>query len=268
MDPAKLRENAPRPFAIVDDSPDDGADVVVTGWGLQLTDRAVFAWCDADSGHRASVGCSPLPTARCGWPRWLAPPAWCGCNPSNPAPSRAPQTESPNRRSQMRGGARREQTGMETSRAGLASMDRGGARIIGLACGPGGGGDAGGGECEWKKRAAGAPAATPPTVQVAQMAGAAPAIVPDKPRPPKPPRKPRVRNCGKNDSDVWKNLKPVRGKKYRDNGKAGKDRRFYDWDNTHNDIEVYDHNRKHLGVMDPQTGQMYKPAVPGRELQG
>ena len=33
-----------------------------------------------------------------------------------------------------------------------------------------------------------------------------------------------------------------------------------------NDIEVYDKNGKHLGSMDPTTGEMYKPAVPGRTI--
>jgi hypothetical protein len=56
MDLDKLRETAPRPFAIVQDGSDDASDVVVTGWGLQLIDRAVFAWCDTDVDHRASVG--------------------------------------------------------------------------------------------------------------------------------------------------------------------------------------------------------------------
>jgi hypothetical protein len=57
VDVAELRETAPRPFAIVQDSPGtDEADLVVTGWGLQLVDRAVFVWCDTDTGQHASVG--------------------------------------------------------------------------------------------------------------------------------------------------------------------------------------------------------------------
>ncbi|CAI2183521.1 8606_t:CDS:2, partial [Funneliformis geosporum] len=42
------------------------------------------------------------------------------------------------------------------------------------------------------------------------------------------------------------------------NGKSGDDKRFYRWDNTHNDIEVYDRRGRHLGSMDPRTGKMYK----------
>jgi hypothetical protein len=55
---AKLRDAAPRPFAIVQDSrAEDGTDVVtVTGWGLQLTDRAVFTWCDTDTDDQTTVG--------------------------------------------------------------------------------------------------------------------------------------------------------------------------------------------------------------------
>lgn len=39
-----------------------------------------------------------------------------------------------------------------------------------------------------------------------------------------------------------------------------------EWDHTHNDIEVYDNKGRHLGSMDPTTGKMYKPPVPGRTI--
>jgi hypothetical protein len=57
MDLDKLRETAPRAFAIVQD-PGGGPEVMVIGWGLQLVDRAIFAWCGSDSeaGQRSSVG--------------------------------------------------------------------------------------------------------------------------------------------------------------------------------------------------------------------
>ena len=42
---------------------------------------------------------------------------------------------------------------------------------------------------------------------------------------------------------------------------------LYEWDHAHNDIEVYDSNGKHLGSMDPITGEMYKPAVKGRKIE-
>jgi len=66
-------------------------------------------------------------------------------------------------------------------------------------------------------------------------------------------------------SPVWKSLKPYRDKT-RTNGLSGKDRRFYEWDNTHGDIEVYDNRGHHLGSMDPISGQMTKPAVSGRRI--
>ena len=59
MDLSKLRDEAPRPFAIVHEIPadDDGPDVlVVAGWGMQLADRAVFSWCDTETGDSSSVG--------------------------------------------------------------------------------------------------------------------------------------------------------------------------------------------------------------------
>lgn len=46
-----------------------------------------------------------------------------------------------------------------------------------------------------------------------------------------------------------------------------KNQRFYSWDNLHNEIEVFDRLGKHLGVMDPTTGEMIKSAVKGRWLK-
>ena len=40
-----------------------------------------------------------------------------------------------------------------------------------------------------------------------------------------------------------------------------------EWDHTHGDIEVYDKRGRHLGSMDPVTGNMSKPAVPGRKIE-
>ncbi|MEG0856827.1 MAG: colicin E3/pyocin S6 family cytotoxin [Terrisporobacter sp.] len=76
---------------------------------------------------------------------------------------------------------------------------------------------------------------------------------------------PQKVNGPKQTSGVWRKLENYRGKT-KSSGK-GKKRRFYEWDNTHNDIEVYDKNGKHLGSMDPNTGEMYKPAVKGREIE-
>jgi len=69
---------------------------------------------------------------------------------------------------------------------------------------------------------------------------------------------------GPSESVQWKKLEPYQGK-IKTSG-TGKNRRYYNWDHTHKDIEVYGSNRKHLGSMDPTTGKMYKPAVNGRKL--
>jgi YD repeat-containing protein len=58
----------------------------------------------------------------------------------------------------------------------------------------------------------------------------------------------------------WKSLK-----NYRQNIKTDGER-YYQWDYTHGDVEVYNSRGQHLGSADAQTGQMIKPAVPGRVL--
>jgi RHS repeat-associated protein len=58
----------------------------------------------------------------------------------------------------------------------------------------------------------------------------------------------------------WKNLKNFR-KGIKTDGK-----RFYEWDYTHGDIEVYNSQGRHLGSANPETGVMTKPAVPGRTI--
>ncbi|MDF2578037.1 MAG: Cytotoxic domain protein [Chlamydiales bacterium] len=67
------------------------------------------------------------------------------------------------------------------------------------------------------------------------------------------------------ESSIWKGLQPAKNGR-KTNGKTGSKKEYYEWDHTHNDIEVYDSNRIHLGSMDPITGEMYKPAVPGKKL--
>ena len=67
-------------------------------------------------------------------------------------------------------------------------------------------------------------------------------------------------SVSKGDSHVWKKLKSARGKTKTDG------ERFYEWDHTHGDIEVYDRRGLHLGSMDPSTGAMSKPSVPGRKI--
>ncbi len=70
----------------------------------------------------------------------------------------------------------------------------------------------------------------------------------------------RQANPSKADSPVWHGLDSA-GNGVKTDGKL-----FYEWDYTHNDIEVYNKHGVHLGSMDPVSGDMYKDAVPGRKL--
>ena len=74
---------------------------------------------------------------------------------------------------------------------------------------------------------------------------------------------PEVR--GPSESKHWKALGPYRGK-YKTSGE-GRDKRYYNWDYTHQDIEVYGRNGKHLGSLDPTTGEMTKPPIKGRKME-
>jgi len=73
----------------------------------------------------------------------------------------------------------------------------------------------------------------------------------------------RRRTVEKPESPIWNQLKPYRGE-LRTNGESGKDRRMYRWDYSHKDIETYDRRGKHLGDIDPVTGDETKPAKKGR----
>ncbi|SAK99059.1 Cytotoxic [Caballeronia glebae] len=70
----------------------------------------------------------------------------------------------------------------------------------------------------------------------------------------------RQANPSKADSPVWQDLKSA------GNGVKTDGVRYYEWDYTHNDIEVYDKRGRHIGSADPVTGELYKSAVPGRKL--
>jgi hypothetical protein len=69
----------------------------------------------------------------------------------------------------------------------------------------------------------------------------------------------------KANSPVWQGTQAYRGS-IRTNGESGTARQYYQWDYTHNDIEVYNSRGVHIGSMDPRTGEVYKPAVAGRRL--
>jgi hypothetical protein len=52
----------------------------------------------------------------------------------------------------------------------------------------------------------------------------------------------------------------------RTNGLSGKKARYYGWDYTHGNVEVYNGRGEHLGVADPETGEMIGEAVKGRRI--
>ena len=75
---------------------------------------------------------------------------------------------------------------------------------------------------------------------------------------------PRAKTITKTESDVWEKLKSFRGDIKTDG--AGKSKRYYQWDHTHGNIEVYNRSGKHVGVMSAETGKMIGDAVPGRTI--
>ncbi len=87
---------------------------------------------------------------------------------------------------------------------------------------------------------------------------------PAQPSGPNKPNNDRKFNVRKNESPQWDKLDRVKNSKLRTSG-SGSQQRYYDWDYTHNDIEVYDHLGRHLGSMDPVTGEIYKGPV-GRTI--
>ena len=70
----------------------------------------------------------------------------------------------------------------------------------------------------------------------------------------------------KQSSKVWDKLDKVKGTRYRQSG-SGRNRRYYDWDYLHNEIEVYDRFGKHLGAVDSTTGKFIKAAEAGRSIR-
>jgi len=75
---------------------------------------------------------------------------------------------------------------------------------------------------------------------------------------------PQSRKCEKGESPVWQeldNYKVLQGKQLKTNGLKGKDKRYYQWDDWHKEIEVYDRNFKPLEVIDPIKGQKNPKSV-------
>ena len=103
-------------------------------------------------------------------------------------------------------------------------------------------------------------------LEVGAAPGVGKALVP----PPRPSTKGATtgKYCeSPGESAIWKGFEGYKGST-RTNAQSGKDRRYFEWDHTHGDIEVYDRNGGHLGSMNPLTGEMHKPAVKSRYLKG
>ncbi|TWB48962.1 polymorphic toxin-type HINT domain-containing protein [Nitrospirillum viridazoti] len=66
--------------------------------------------------------------------------------------------------------------------------------------------------------------------------------------------------CTKAESPIWQGLRNWRGKTRTDGS------RYYEWDYTHDNIEVYNNRGTHIGVMDPVSGEMIGDPVIGRTI--
>ena len=78
-------------------------------------------------------------------------------------------------------------------------------------------------------------------------------------------KKVRKTNVEKANTKVWKALKQFR-KDIKTNGLRGSKRQYYQWDFEKNEIEVYNRHGKHMGAMDPTTGEIYKQGILPRWL--
>jgi hypothetical protein len=68
----------------------------------------------------------------------------------------------------------------------------------------------------------------------------------------------------KSQSKIWKSFHPGPNNKTRRNTKGTE---LYQWDYKHGgEIEVYNKYGEHLGVKDPETGEMIKQPVKGRRI--
>jgi hypothetical protein len=68
------------------------------------------------------------------------------------------------------------------------------------------------------------------------------------------------------ESYIWGEMRPHRGT-VRSNGQGGRRRRYYEWDHTHGEIEVYDSRGDHVGAIDSVTGEWVKPPRKGRDIR-
>jgi hypothetical protein len=75
---------------------------------------------------------------------------------------------------------------------------------------------------------------------------------------------PQSRKCEKPESKIWQEFdsyKVINGMQTKTNNLKGKDRRYYQWDNLHKEIEVYDHKFRPLEVLDPVKGEKIPKSV-------
>ena len=75
----------------------------------------------------------------------------------------------------------------------------------------------------------------------------------------------RIMKVERAESPIWKGLENA-GHNGRKTSGSGRFKRYYEWDGLHGEIEMYDRKGKHLGVLDPMTGEVIKPAVKGRKI--
>jgi Cytotoxic len=69
------------------------------------------------------------------------------------------------------------------------------------------------------------------------------------------------------DNDINEDHKDLIGKVKKSKAINNSNNFSYEWDHTHNDIEVYDSKGRHLGSKDPLTSEMYKGPVKGRKIK-
>jgi filamentous hemagglutinin len=102
------------------------------------------------------------------------------------------------------------------------------------------------------------------TTSSSGQAAAAPGGMEPGNRPPTKGKDGRVKKLLPAESPIWRQFSNAgRGRK---TSGTGRDQRYYEWDYTHGDIEVYDRRGRHLGTMEPTTGDMYKDPVKGRSI--
>ena len=63
------------------------------------------------------------------------------------------------------------------------------------------------------------------------------------------------------------NLIPVRRRGARRRWRDAKRRQTYEEDTQHGELEKYNRKLRHMGTVDPATGEIIKPPVKGRQIK-